>query len=102
MKMILDQPERPPEPNHLILTDPEILSGDPVFRGTRVPVHLIAELVAQGSHPGELIESYPRLTAEMIRLAPIFAAANPLRAPKRKLPWHDQQPVHRARRRLRD
>jgi hypothetical protein len=35
-----------------------------------VPVHLIAELVAQGGKPTELIESYPHLTAEMIRLAP--------------------------------
>src|SRR6516165_3302742 len=33
----------------MVLTDPEILGGDPVFRGTRVPVHLIAQLVAQGS-----------------------------------------------------
>ena len=74
----------------LVVSDPEILGGDPVFRGTRVPVHLIAELVAQGSKPAELIESYPRLTAEMIRLAPVFAAAYPLRGPKRKQPWHDQ------------
>jgi uncharacterized protein (DUF433 family) len=44
MKMILDQSEGPAEPNHLIVTDPEILGADPVFRSTRVPVHLIAEL----------------------------------------------------------
>jgi uncharacterized protein (DUF433 family) len=55
----------------MVLSDAEILDGDPVFRGTRVPVHVAAELVAQGSKPAELIESYPRLTAEMIRLAPI-------------------------------
>jgi uncharacterized protein (DUF433 family) len=84
----------------LVVSDPEILGGDPVFRGTRVPVHVIAELVAQGSKPTELIESYPRLTAEMIRLAPIYAAAYPLRRPRRKLPWSDQQPVRRGRRRL--
>jgi hypothetical protein len=40
----------------LVVSDPEILGGDPVFRGTRVPVHLIAELVAQGGKPAELIE----------------------------------------------
>src|SRR5262245_3592593 len=70
----------------LVVTDPEILGGDPVFRGTRVPVHLIAELVAQGSKPAELIESYPRLTTEMIRLAPVYAAAYPLRGRPRKQP----------------
>jgi uncharacterized protein (DUF433 family) len=84
----------------LVVSDPEILGGDPVFRGTRVPVHVIAEVVAQGSKPAELIESYPRLTAEMIRLAPVFAAAYPLRGPKRKQPWRAQQPVRRGRRKL--
>ena len=71
-----------------------------MFRGTRVPVHVIAELVAQGGKPAELIESYPRLTAEMIRLAPVYATAYPLRGPRRKQPWRDQQPVRRGRRRL--
>jgi uncharacterized protein (DUF433 family) len=84
----------------LVVTDPEILGGDPVFRGTRVPVHVIAELVAQGGKPAELLESYPRLTAEMIRLAPIYAAAYPLRGARRKLPWRYQQPVRRGRRKL--
>ena len=84
----------------LVVSDPEILGGDPVFRGTRVPVHLIAELVAQGAKPAELIEGYPRLTAEMIRLAPVYAAAYPLRGRPRKQPWRDQQPVRRGRRRL--
>jgi uncharacterized protein (DUF433 family) len=65
----------------LIVRDPEILGGDPVFRGTRVPVHLIADFAAQGAEPVELIEGYPRLTAEMIRLAPVYAAAYPLRTP---------------------
>jgi uncharacterized protein (DUF433 family) len=84
----------------LIVSDPAIMGGDPVFRGTRVPVHLIAELVAQDATQAELLDSYPRLTAEMIRLAPLYASAYPLRGPNRRLPWHDQQPVHRARRKL--
>jgi uncharacterized protein (DUF433 family) len=84
----------------MVVSDSEILGGDPVFRGTRIPVHMIAELVAQGSKPAELMESYPRLTIEMIRLAPIYASAYPLRGPKRKLPWRDQQPVRRGRRKL--
>ena len=86
----------------LVVSDPEIMGGDPVFRGTRAPVHLTAELVAQGSKPAELIESYPRLTADMIRLAPVYAAAYPLRGRPRRQPWRDQQPVRRGRRRLAD
>jgi uncharacterized protein (DUF433 family) len=84
----------------IVISDPEILGGEPVFRGTRVPVHLIAELVAQGSKPAELIEGYPRLTADMIRLAPVYAAAYPLRGRPRRQPWRDQQPVRRGRRKL--
>lgn len=37
----------------LVVNDPEILGGDPVFRDTRVLVHLIAELVTQASKPAE-------------------------------------------------
>jgi uncharacterized protein (DUF433 family) len=84
----------------LVVSDPEILGGDPVFRGTRVPVHVIAELVAQGSKPAELIESYPRLNDETIRLAPIYAAAYPPRGRPRRQPRRDQQPVRRGRRKL--
>jgi uncharacterized protein (DUF433 family) len=83
----------------LVVSDPEIFGGNPVFRGTRVPVHLIAELVAQGGKPAELIEGYPRLTAEMIQLAPVCAAVYPQRGPRRKQPWSDH-PVRRSRRRL--
>lgn len=83
----------------LVVSDPGIMGGDPVFRGTRVPVHMIADLVAQGSAQAELLGDYPRLTAEMIRLAPIYAAAYPLRGRPRNQPWRDRKPVHRARRR---
>ena len=85
----------------LVLSDPDIMGGDPVFRGTRVPVHMIAEHMARGAPEAELLESYPRLTAEMIRLAPIYAAAYPLRGRPRKQPWRDRPPVRRARRSLR-
>jgi len=84
----------------LVVSDPDIMGGDPVFRGTRVPVHMIAAQLAQGSTSAELLASYPRLTAEMIRLAPVYAAAYPLRGRPRRQPWRDRQPVRRARRRL--
>jgi hypothetical protein len=38
----------------LVVIDTKILGGSPVFRGTRVRVHLIAELVAQGIAFAEL------------------------------------------------
>jgi uncharacterized protein (DUF433 family) len=84
----------------LVAIDPEIMGGEPVFRGTRVPVHLIATMIVQGSAEAELLENYPRLTAEMIRVAPVYAAAYPMRGRPRKQPWHDQLPVSTARRPL--
>src|SRR5271170_5749191 len=84
----------------LVMSDPEIMGGDPVFRGTRVPVHLIATLLGQGSAEAELLEGYPRLTAEMVRLAPLYAAAYPLRGRPRAQPWRDRSSVQQTRRRL--
>jgi len=84
----------------VVVSDPDIMGGDPVFRGTRVPVHLIATLVGQGSTETDLLEVYPRLTAEMVRLAPIYAAAYPLRGRPRAQPWHDQSPARSTRRKL--
>jgi len=84
----------------LVASDPDIMGGDPVFRGTRVPVHMIATLLDQGSTEAELREGYPRLTAEMVRLAPIYAAAYPLRGRPRAQPWREQPPVQRSRRKL--
>jgi len=84
----------------LVVSDPDILGGDPVFRGTRVPVHLIATLLGQGSTETELLEAYPRLTAEMARLAPLYAAAYPLRGRPRAQPWRDQPPTQSTRRKL--
>ena len=71
----------------IIVSDPEILGGTPVFRRTRVPVHLIADLLQRGGTPGELRESYPGLTDEIIRLAQIYTATHPPRGRPRKHPW---------------
>jgi uncharacterized protein (DUF433 family) len=83
-----------------VISDPDILGGDPVFRGTRVPVHLIATLLQQGSSEAELLEAYPRLTAEMVRLAPVYAAAYPMRGRPRTQPWHGRLPIQNTRRKL--
>ena len=70
-----------------VTVDPEIMGGNPVFRGTRVPVHLIDEKLRLGETVERLREDYPRVSEEMIRLAPIYAAAHPLRGRPRKQRW---------------
>ena len=71
----------------VVTVNPEIMGGNPVFRGTRVPVHQVAELLANGETVERLREDYPRVSEEMIRLAPIYAAAHPLRGRPRKDLW---------------
>ena len=71
----------------MVVSDPEILGGTPVFRKTCIPVHHIAYQLQQGAPVDGLRESYPRLTDDMIRLAPIYSAAHPPRGRPRKRPW---------------
>jgi uncharacterized protein (DUF433 family) len=71
-----------------------------VFRGTRVPVHLIAAMLEQGSTEADILKAYPRLTAEMVRLAPVYAQAYPMRGRPRSQPWRNRPPVQRTRERL--
>jgi uncharacterized protein (DUF433 family) len=84
----------------LVISDPEIMGGDPVFKGTRVPVHLVADMQAQGDTEAVILSGYPRLTAQMVRLAPVYAAAYPLRGRPRKQPWHDRPPIYTSRQKL--
>jgi uncharacterized protein (DUF433 family) len=57
-----------------ITCDPAILRGKPIIRGTRVPVYLIADFVANGATPAELVTDYPDLTLEDVEAALAFAA----------------------------
>jgi hypothetical protein len=61
---------------------------------------LVAILLAQGSTNTDLLEAYPRLTPEMVQLAPVYAAAYPLRGRPRAQPWHNRPLVQSTRRKL--
>jgi uncharacterized protein (DUF433 family) len=62
-----------------------VVGGEPVFKGTRVPVRTIAAMKLQGAATDEITEGYPALTARMVDLAEIWAAAHPARGRPRKL-----------------
>lgn len=57
-----------------IHSDPEILVGKPVVKGTRLSVDFILRLFANGWTFQEIFESYPRLTPEAIQA--VFAYAS--------------------------
>ena len=48
----------------VIVRDPEILSGRPVFRGTRAPVEVLFENLEDGLSIDKIIEAYPSLNRE--------------------------------------
>jgi uncharacterized protein (DUF433 family) len=57
-----------------IVIDPEILFGKPVIKGTRIPVYLIIELLANGLTEAEIIKQYPSLTKSDIKAALLYAS----------------------------
>jgi uncharacterized protein (DUF433 family) len=63
----------------MVAKSDDVLSGTPVIRGTRVPVYDVAASVAAGHSVQRILEAYPTLDAEKVRLSAIYAEANPLR-----------------------
>lgn len=57
-----------------IISDPEILAGKPVVRGTRLSVDLILDRLADGWRVEDLLEAYPGLTSDSLRAVFAFAA----------------------------
>ena len=83
----------------VVQTDSDIMAGTPVFRGTRVPVHLVADMIEQGALIEEILEGYPSLTREMVESATIYAAAQPRSGQTPAQPWSGMKPVTRVKRR---
>ncbi len=67
--------KEPPMYLDRIIVDPEILTGKPVVRGTRIPVELVLRRLAQDLTVQSLFEAYPRLTEEDIRACLQYALA---------------------------
>jgi uncharacterized protein (DUF433 family) len=57
-----------------ISTNPNLMAGKPVIRGTRIPVELIVRMLAQGVPEEEILREYPRLQPVDIRAALLYAA----------------------------
>jgi uncharacterized protein (DUF433 family) len=49
-----------------ITVDPEIMSGVPVFTGTRVPVSALLENLEAGVSLDEFLENFPTVTREQV------------------------------------
>ncbi len=51
-------------PTAIIVKDPEILGGIPVFRGTRVPFQALIDYIEAGQTLTEFLEDFPTVTRE--------------------------------------
>lgn len=89
------------EARKMVVEDPEVLSGTPVVRGTRIPVHDVAAQVEAGVPREEIFEMYPHLNAAQVELASIYAKAVPQRGRPRRLSIPGVKPISITKKRLR-
>ena len=76
--------ERLQAAHEIVVSDPEILSGTPVIRGTRVPVYNVAASVASGISVERILAAYPSLKRKQVELAALYVEANPQRGRPRQ------------------
>ena len=77
----------------MIVSDKEILGGAPCFKGTRIPVHDIADMIGNGDPKAEILKAFPALNGEQVDAAAIYASAYPRRGrPRRRPAWHRKPP----------
>ena len=55
--------------------NPRVCDGKPVIKGTRIPISVILEQIAEGESWANLLEGYPELTRDDIRDALLYARA---------------------------
>jgi uncharacterized protein (DUF433 family) len=84
----------------MVESDPQIMRGAPVYKGTRIPVHAIADMLSQGATVAEILEGYPALTREKVELAPLYVKAFPRRGRPVVRSWVKRAPRRLSQRRL--
>ncbi|MGB9467716.1 MAG: DUF433 domain-containing protein [Candidatus Acidiferrum sp.] len=50
---------------NVIIKDRDILGGEPVFRGTRVPFRVLIDYLGGGDTLDQFLEQYPSVTREL-------------------------------------
>jgi uncharacterized protein (DUF433 family) len=63
-------------PTEVFERRPDICGGQPVVRGTRVPLRTVLASLAEGATIEEIIADFPTLTADQVRAVIAFAAAS--------------------------
>ena len=53
--------------------NPRVCNGKPVIKGTRIPVSVLLEQIAEGESWADLLSGYPELEKEDIKAALLYA-----------------------------
>ena len=61
------------EAESMVISDPQVMDGLPVIRGTRIAVYLILEMLEAGLTIDQIVTEYPHLTADQVRAAVRYA-----------------------------
>ena len=61
--------------NSYILADSQICHGKPTFRGTRVMVWQVLEMLSAGESTKSILEAFPSLTMKHVRAALEYASS---------------------------
>ena len=61
--------------NNRIKTNPKVMVGKPVIKGTRITVELILRQLAQGLTAKDILANYPHLKTEDIQATTAFSLA---------------------------
>jgi uncharacterized protein (DUF433 family) len=73
----------------------DVLGGEPVFKGSRVSVRHVGDLIRNGVPPDELKEDFPKLSDEDFEFAALFTQLNqPPGRPRKRLEYRRQR--HRS------
>ncbi len=57
-----------------ITSNPNICSGKPCIKGTRIPIHIILDLLAAGETYDGILKAYPNITLDDIKACISYAA----------------------------
>lgn len=61
--------------NNFIVADPQICHGKPTFKGTRVMVWQILEMLKDNNGEQEIFEAFPQITKNHIKAALDYASS---------------------------
>ena len=57
-----------------VATDPAVMHGQTCIKGTRIPVSVVLDNLAEGHSAEDIVKSYPSLTTDDVRAAIAYAA----------------------------